>query len=87
MKKFLSVLIAAVMAIFFSAFTPGKKAVIGLHYYDGTWHPYNEGEECEPGVQIDCLVPAPGGGTMFLYFQDSGTPDPTKRLKYNDQAH
>lgn len=67
MKKFVIVLIAAVMAIGFSAFTTVKKAPFTLYYkLGGTFHTFT-GTACQSGTQIQCQANEPGVGTVPVY--------------------
>jgi hypothetical protein len=80
MKKMYLVLIAVIMAIGFSAFTPSvnKKAINVITYQDDNldWHVFT-GDPC-PGDEIpECLKMTPHGQRQLFYNYD--TQDPVKR--------
>lgn len=63
MKNSLLVAFAVALAITFSAFTT-LGTTDQLYYWDGdSMEEYNEGNECDPGVQVPCVIPV--FGTLY----------------------
>lgn len=75
MKKYLTVLLAAVLAVGFSAFTSdSNSANEELFYrYQGVYHPFT-GEPCPADNVIQCEKEVDGIGLVPIFTDDQGTP-------------
>ena len=75
MKKFLTVAIAAIFAIVFSAFTPAEKPAQPYYYFvDSSPVIYNQPSPCPDGDEFECTIDD-NGTPRPLYTQATEHPD------------
>lgn len=78
MKKFMLFIMAVVMAVVFSAFTPAETSLSNPWYHDGTtWRQLDE-DPCETPGNVLCQIFVDGVGTVQLY----ETSDFSSPIKY-----